>query len=132
MRADASTNPPGGFGTTSDGYYIGASKSYPYRNLGSFNGSLAIASLNGELVYTEPFVNTGTPTTVPPPASVKGSAVGVSVGIGWTGRVSDNTNYNLEYKLNQFTFNDDVIFGGLDLSYQENFSTFLIGLTHFF
>ena len=38
----------------------------------------------------------------------------------------------LEYKLNQFTFNDDVIFGGLDLSYQENFTTFLIGLTHFF
>lgn len=123
------------FGTKSDGFYIGTSKSHYFENKGNLSGSIAIASLDGEVSLTEPFVDTsafipGVGST--PPDTIKGSAIGFSLGIGWSGQVSDNTIYNIDYKLNQFDFEDDVVFGGLDLSYEENFSTFYIGLTHFF
>ena len=121
------------FDTTSGGYYIGFSKNYVYKDVGAFNGSVAVASLDGEVALSEPFVDTSAFVVgATPPASVKGSAIGLSLGLGWTGRVSDDTNYSIDIKLNQFDFEDDVVFGGLDLSYQENFKTFSIGLTHFF
>lgn len=121
------------FGTKSDGFYIGTSKSHYFKDKGNLNGSFAIASLDGEVSLTEPFVDTSAFVIGnPPPDNIKGSAVGFSLGIGWSGEVSDNTIYNIDYKLNQFDFEDDVVFGGLDLSYEENFSTFYIGLTHFF
>ena len=123
------------FGTKSDGFYIGTSKSHHFKDKGSLSGSIAIASLDGEVSLTEPFVDTSAfipGVGPPPPDTIKGSAIGFSLGIGWSGQVSDNTTYNIDYKLNQFDFEDDVVFGGLDLSYEENFSTFYIGLTHFF
>ena len=123
------------FGTKSDGFYIGASKGHYFEGKGSLSGSFAIASLDGEVSLTEPFVDTSAfqPGVGPtPPDNIKGSAIGFSFGIGWSGQISDSTTYNIDYKLNQFDFEDDVVFGGLDLSYEENFSTFYIGLTHFF
>jgi len=121
------------FGTTSDGYYIGASKSYFYKEAGALNGSIAVARLNGEVALSEPFVDTSAFVVgAPPPSTIKGSAVGLSLGIGWAGKISADTNYNIDLKLNQFDFEDDVVFGGLDLSYKENFKTLYLGLTHFF
>lgn len=121
------------FGTKSDGFYLGASKSYQFKDKGRLSGSLAIAQLNGEVSLTEPFVDTSAFVVgAPPPEVINGSALGFSVGIGWSGQVSEDTLYSIDYKLNQFDFEDDVVFGGLDLSYEENFSTFYIGLTHFF
>lgn len=120
------------FGTTSDGYYIGASKSYYYKDKGALSGSIAIASLNGEVALSEPFVDTTAFQIVTPPAAIKGSALGLSLGIGWSGQVYGNTNYNIDLKMNQYDFQDDIVFGGVDLSYTENFSTLYIGITHFF
>ncbi|MDQ1362533.1 MAG: hypothetical protein QG652_393 [Pseudomonadota bacterium] len=121
------------FGTTSDGYYIGASKSYYYKDKGALSGSIAIASLDGEVALSEPFVDTSAFVVgSTPPATIKGSALGLSLGIGWSGQIYGNTNYNIDLKLNQFDFEDDVVFGGLDLSYTENFSTLYLGITHFF
>lgn len=123
------------FGTKSDGFYIGTSASHYFEDKGNLSGSFALASLDGEVSLTEPFVDTSSfiPGVGPtPPANIKGSAVGFSLGIGWSGQVSDNTIYNIDYKLHQYDFEDDIVFGGVDLSYEENFSTFYIGLTHFF
>ena len=121
------------FGTTSDGYYIGASKSVFFEGRGSLNGSIAIATLDGEVSLSEPFVDTSAFVVgAPPPANIKGSAVGLSVSLGWSGQVSPDTLYNIDLKINQFDFEDDIVFGGLDLSYEENFSTIYIGVTHFF
>ncbi|MGB5396422.1 MAG: hypothetical protein WBN96_04685 [Gammaproteobacteria bacterium] len=121
------------FGTTSDGYYIGASKSYFFDGWGNFSGSIAVATLDGEVSLSEPFVDTSAFVVgTPPPSAIKGSAVGVSLALGWSGQVSADTIYNIDLKINQFDFEDDVVFGGLDLSYEENFSTIYLGLTHFF
>lgn len=46
------------FGTKSDGFYIGASKSHHFKDKGGLSGSIAIASLDGEVSLTEPFVDT--------------------------------------------------------------------------
>lgn len=123
----------GAFGTSSDGFYLGANRSHYFEGRGSLSGSLAIASLNGEVSLSEPFVDTSAFVVGPtPPENIKGSAVGLSLGISWSGQVSEDTIYNIDLKINQFDFEDDVVFGGLDLSYEENFTTISIGLTHFF
>jgi hypothetical protein len=120
------------FGTRSDGYYLGVSSSYYFEGKGSLTGSIAIADLDGEVSLSEPLVDTTAFTVTSPPDTIKGSAIGYSLAIGWQGEVSPDTLYNIDLKINQFDFEDDVVFGGVDLSYEENFSTFSIGLTHFF
>ena len=121
------------FGTSADGFYIGTSASYHFEGKGSLSGSIAIAALDGEVSLSEPFVDTSAFVVgSPPPENIKGSAVGFSLGIGWSGQVSENTLYNIDLKINQFDFEDDVVYGGLDLSYEENLNTISIGLTHFF
>lgn len=123
------------FGTKADGFYVGTSASYYFEGKGSLSGSIAIAALDGEVSLSEPFVDTSAfiPGVGPtPPENIKGSAVGFSLGIGWSGQISENTLYNIDLKINQFDFEDDVVFGGLDLSYEENLNTISIGLTHFF
>lgn len=120
------------FGTTSNGYYIGASKSFYYKDKGALSASIAAASLDGEVALSEPFVDTSAFQIVTAPETIKGSALGLSVGVGWSGQIYGDTNYSIDFKHNQFDFEDNVIFGGVDLSYTENFSTFYIGITHFF
>jgi len=132
----------GAFGTKSDGFYLGASKGYYFEGKGNLTGSIAVASLKGEVSLSEPFVDTSTlcgQTTTAPcpnggkaPSNIKGSAVGLSISVGWAGQVSADTLYNIDLKVNQFDFKDDAVFNGLDLSYQENFSTIYLGLTHYF
>ena len=127
------TSNNGAFGTNSNGYYLGISKGYYFEGKGNLSGSLAIASLKGEVSLSEPFVDTSVFLVgSPPPKNISGSAIGTSIGITWSGKVSENVDYSLSLKSNQFNFTDDVLFGGLDLSYQENFTTFSLGLTHFF
>lgn len=120
------------FGTSSQGFYAGASSSYFVEGIGNFTGSAALASLDGEVTLNEPLVDTSAFTVSTPPANIQGSALGLSIGLGLQGEISASTLYSIEWKLNRFDFEDDVVFGGLDLSYTENFSTFYIGLTHFF
>jgi len=121
------------FGTTSQGYYVGVNKSYHFGDKSSLSGSFAVANLKGEASLSEPFVDTSAFVVgATPPGAIRGSAIGFSVGISWQVQTSADTIYNIDYKINQFNFEDDVVFGGLDLSYDENFSTFYIGLTHFF
>lgn len=120
------------FGTNSSGYYIGTSATKAFSQLnGRLYGSIALARLEGEASLTEPFVDTSKFALGNAPSKVKGSSVGVSATIGWSGKVSEGTNWNVEYKLNQFEFQDDVKFGGFDLSYEENFQTLYLALTHF-
>lgn len=121
------------FGTQSSGFYLGISKGFRFEGKGNLSASLAVASLDGTVSLSEPFVDTSVFLVgSPPPENINGSAIGTSIGITWSGKVSDNVDYSLSLKSNQFKFTDDVLFGGLDLSYQENFTTFSLGLTHFF
>ena len=121
------------FGNTSDGFYLGVNGNHYFEDKGSLSLSLAIASLQGEVALSEPFVDTSVFLVGnPPPAEINGSAIGYSFGLSWTGKYSADTNYNIGIKLQRYEFEDDVVFGGLDLSYDENFNTISIGLTHFF
>jgi len=123
----------GAFGNSSDGFYLGASGSHYIEGRGNFGASLAIAQLDGEVALSEPFVDTSVFLVgAPPPSVITGSALGFSLGLNWTTAVSDNTLFNVDLKIHQYEFEDDVVFGGLDLSYEENFTTFYLGMTHFF
>ena len=121
------------FGNTSNGYYVGLNGSQYFEEKGSLSLSLAIASLNGNVALSEPFVDTSVFLVgAAPPSEINGSAVGYSLGLSWTGKYSADTNYSVGIKLQRYEFEDDVVFGGLDLSYDENFNTISVGLTHFF
>lgn len=119
------------FGASSEGLYLGASYSKRFEK-GSFQASVAIASLNGEISFTEPLVDTTAFTLTDPPSVVEGEALGASYVLGWTGPVSDKTDYLIQLKIHRYTFDDTNVYGGLDLSYDENFTTLYIGLGHFF
>ncbi len=121
------------FGTKSRGYYVGSSGSQPFSKVnGTLYGSLAIARLTGEVSLTEPFVDTSAFVLGNAPSSVTGKSIGFSIAVGWSGNFAEATRWNLEYKLHRFEFEDDEKYGGVDLSYEENFQTVYLGLTHFF
>jgi len=123
----------GAFGNTSDGFYLGVSGSHYVEGRGNFSASFALANLSGEVALSEPFVDTSVFLVgATPPSSIKGSALGFSLGLSWTTDVSESTLFGADIKIHQYEFEDDVVFGGLDLTYEENFTTFYIGLTHFF
>lgn len=128
-----SASPDTSFGTESDGIYLGASYSYPVADHGTLGTSLAVAQLTGSVSLEEPFVdrNQFNPA-FPPPNQVQGDAIGFSFGVSWTGEVSEATLYNVAFKIHRYEFEDDRIFGGIDLSFIEDFNTFSFGLTHFF
>lgn len=122
------------FGSSSQGVFLGGSTSYAVSNKGAIGFSLAIASLQGDVSLREPFVNTQSILALNPnpPNDIKGSAIGYSLGLNWSGGISKDTSYVVAYKLHLYEFEDDDKFGGLDLSYEENFSTLSVGVSHFF
>lgn len=123
----------GSFGNTSDGFYFGASGNHFIEGKGNFGLSLALASLSGEVALSEPFVDTSVFLVGPPkPDTIEGSALGFSLGLSWSTTVSQDSLFSTEIKIHRYEFEDDVVFGGLDLTYEENISTFYLGLTHFF
>jgi hypothetical protein len=121
------------FGTRSEGYYVGTGGAYSFGESGQrLYGSIAVARLEGEVTLTEPLVDTSAFALGNAPSEIKGTSVGVSATLGWSGPLSERATWHIEYKLNQFAFEDDEKFGGLDLSYEENFQTLYLGVTHFF
>jgi hypothetical protein len=119
------------FGASSEGIFLGASYSHGFKK-GTLSTSIAIASLKGEVSLTEPLVDTTAFTVITPPDVVEGDALGSSYSFVWTGEVSENTTYNLGLRIHRYTFDDKKVFAGLDLSYDENFTTISLGLSHFF
>lgn len=121
------------FTSASQGYFLGASYSHSFNSYGSLNASLAAASLDGEISLSEPFADTSVFIVTPnPPSKIEGKANGFSFGLAWSGQVSKNTLYQISYKIHRYEFEDQVVFAGIDLSYEENFDTIAIGITHFF
>ena len=121
------------FGNSSEGPFIGVSSSYYLKDTGSIGVSLAIAKLTGKVSLTEPYVDT-TAFKVgdSPPADINGSALGYSFGISWSSQTSDNMLYSLSAKIQRFEFDDEVVYGGLDLSYEENYNTIAFAITKYF
>jgi len=122
------------FGSSSQGVFLGGSTSYAVGNKGVLGLSLAVASLQGKVSLVEPFVDTQSILALNPnpPSDINGSAVGYSLGLNWSGGITKDTSYVVAYKLHRYEFEDDDKFGGLDLSYDENFSTISVGVNHFF
>ena len=121
------------FGTNSGGVYLGGSASHAFSRVGGrLYGSVALARLTGKVSLTEPFVDTSAFALGDAPSNIRGSSIGVSAAVGWSGKFAEGTNWSIEYKLNRFGFKDDEKFGGLNLSYDENFQTLYLGLTHSF
>lgn len=95
--------------------------------------SIAVAKLSGEVTLNEPFVDRSIfPPAIDAPQNIDGSAVGLSYVASWTASITKSTSYNVLVKLHRYTFDDQVVFGGIDLSYNENVSTLAIGLRHIF
>ena len=121
------------FGTSEEGLFIGGNYAYGFGKKGTVSASVAIAQLDGEVSLIEPFVDTSAFVVGPPaPANVEGDALGFSFGLAWTGSISDKTQYSVGLKLHRYEFEDNQVFGGLDLSYDLNFSTYSFTLVHSF
>jgi hypothetical protein len=121
------------FGTSEEGFFIGGSYWHSFGKKGTLTGNLAIADLKGKVSFREPFVDTSAFVVgESPPQNIEGDALGVSFALNWTGPLGDNTFYLVGLKLQRFEFEDQVVFGGLDLSYEQNFDSASIGLVHRF
>lgn len=129
--SDSATS--GAFGTSEQGLFIGGNYAYGFGKKGTLSASLAIAQLDGEVSLREPFVDTSAFVVGPPPPNnVEGDALGFSFGLAWTGSISDKTQYSVGLKLHRYEFEDKQVFGGLDLSYDLNFTTYSFSLVHSF
>ena len=121
------------FGTSEQGFFIGGNYAHGFGKKGTLSASLAIAQLDGEVSLREPFVDTSAFVVgPPPPTNVVGDALGFSFGLAWTGAISDKTQYSVGLKLHRYEFEDKQVFGGLDLSYDLNFTTYSFSLVHSF
>ncbi len=128
-----SAAPSDSFGTSEKGYFIRGNYEYGFGKKGTLSTSLAIAQLEGEVSLREPFVDTSAFVVgPPPPKNIEGDALGYSFGLRWTGPISDETYYTLGWKLHRYEFDDAVVYGGLDLSYEQNFDIYSLGLIHRF
>lgn len=115
----------------SNGVFAGVSYNQSFKDKGSAVVSLAIAQLSGSVSLKEPFVDRGTiPGT--PPDQIDGDALGFSLGLRWVGQLSDVSTYNLGLKIHRYEFEDNTNFGGLDLSFKEDFTSLSAGITHYF
>ncbi|MGD8568301.1 MAG: hypothetical protein PVJ39_09460 [Gammaproteobacteria bacterium] len=115
----------------SNGVFAGISYNRSFDDKGSAVVSLAIAQLSGNVSLKEPFVNRGTiPGT--PPDQIDGDALGFSLGLRWVGQLSDVSTYNVGLKIHRYEFEDSTNFGGLDLSFNEDFTSLSAGITHYF
>lgn len=113
----------------SQGAYAGVSANYNVGRSGMLAASVAMARLAGEVTLNEPFV---TRTVTSAPALIDGRALGFSYSLRWTGALTAETSYNVQWRLQRYTFDDQVVFGGIDLSYRENFRSLMMGITHNF
>ena len=121
------------FGTSEKGFFAGGNFSYSFGKKGTASASLAIAQLDGEVSLREPFVDTSAFVVgSPPPQNIEGDALGYSFGLAWTGLAGSRTRYSIGLRIHRYEFEDTQVFGGLDLSYNLNFNSLYVGLTHSF
>ena len=118
------------FDVSSKGVFLGGSYSHLVKDWGSLRFTLAVANLSGEVSLFEPFADR---SVIPnAPSKIKGNAVGYSYGVSWNGHFSPSTSYNIDLTLHRYEFKDEEIYGGIDLSFKEDFNTLSIGLTRYF
>ena len=114
----------------SEGIFAGVSYSKSVADKGSAVVSLAIAQLSGTVSVNEPFVDrTAIPTA---PNEVDGDALGYSFGLRWVGQLGELSSYNVGLKIHRYEFEDQENFGGLDLSFTEDFTSISAGITRYF
>ena len=118
--------------TTSQGFFVGGSTSYPVSKTTVLGFSLAIASLEGKVSLREPLVDTSAFTVIDLADDVTGNAVGYSLGLNWSGEISQDTSFIVAYKFQRYEFEDADNHGGTDIDFNETFSTVSVGVSHFF
>lgn len=117
----------------SSGPFLGVNYSIIMGDTGAVGLSVAMARLNGRVSLYEPFVERDLfPLSPSPPENVEGSALGFSLGLSWVGYLGETTTYSARLKLHRYLFEDQVIYKGIDLSFEESFVTLSMGLTRYF
>ena len=114
----------------SDGIFGGISYNHSVDNNNTIGLSIAAAQLSGEATLAEPF--TVRPNVPAVPENIDGDALGYSFSINWLSALSSTTNFNAGFKVQRYEFEDQVIFGGIDLSYEENYTSFSFGISRYF
>lgn len=115
----------------SRGMFAGLSVSHRFAGSSSLSASVAVAKLTGSASLAEPYVDTTSFQSDPSfPSDVKGDAVGFSYVMTWSNPISDRASLNLKAKIHRYHFEDQKVYKGVDLSYNENFTTSLLELTY--
>jgi len=114
----------------SKGAFAGINVNHRFSGNSSISASIAMAKLQGSASRSEPYVDT---TNIDPnkfPPTVNGDALGFSYTLSWSNPISDKASINIKAILHRYHFEDYNVSNGIDLSYDENFSTALLELTY--
>lgn len=117
----------------SNGVFAGVSLSHRFAGGSSVSASVAMAKLNGSASLAEPYVDTTSfQYSSSFPSTVEGDALGFSYVLGWSNPLGERSAINLKAKLHRYHFEDNQVslHGGVDLSYDENFTTGMIEFTY--
>ena len=120
------------------GPYLGVSYSYYLQDSGSFNFSLAYASLDGDVFFKEtstqisPATAAGNPGDVTNQVNeVDGESTGLSYGVTWTDQFSEGMLYSLSLKTVRYKFEEPSL-GPDNLNFDDIYNIFSIGFSKFF
>jgi len=104
-----------------EGLFLGTSYGIEFTK-GSINLGIGYADLDGEIQ----FLALNGSNIVP------GDTTGFSYAINWTAPLSGTLNYNIGIKIKQFKFKDTRNPKSEDLSFNENFTIFIVGVSNYF
>jgi len=115
----------------SNGVFAGINFSHRFSGNSSISASIAMAKLNGSASLAEPYVDTSSFQNVASfPSTVEGGALGFSYVVSWSNPISEKSAINIKVKLHRYHFDDQQVYQGVDLSYDENFTTGLVEFTY--
>jgi hypothetical protein len=108
------------------GSFVGASYGVDFGSSGQLSFSLAYADLPTTL--SRKTIRSGSME------STKGTTSGASYGIRWSGTYTEGVDYVIGYKQNNYEFDDEQkgIDNNKDMTTQQNYKTFFVGLSKVF
>lgn len=111
-----------------EGYFIGANYAWIFQGKGALSVNLAFADLDGDLVedVTNPAFDS---LTVPLDTNASSDAQGLSYGITWSARLSDDLSYSLGVDAKSYTF-DDVTDNNPNAIPSDEFEETFVSITY--
>lgn len=109
------------------GPFLGLGYAISFRDKGSLGFNVAYAAMKGEFKFRE-YEVAGVDK-----GGTKGDTTGYSYGVTWSGELAGSLTYRIGLKVNQYRFEDkDIAFDGNDLSFDEKFTIFTLGVANYF